>query len=69
MKHSKKKPKVEVTKTEATHWANCFLEHAARETEWMRANAKECQYAAAHDASVRRGVWLTAALYAQERGK
>lgn len=57
------------SKDQSTHWANCFLEHAARETVWMRQHAKECNYAAAHDASVRRGVWLTAALYAQEKKK
>lgn len=48
------------------HWAQCFLEHAARETAWMAAHAKNCEYAAAHDAGVRRAVWLNAALLAQE---
>lgn len=49
------------------HWARCFLEHAARETEWAARNARECNYSAAHDALVRRGVWLHAALLAQEK--
>jgi hypothetical protein len=51
------------------HWAQCFLEHAARETVWMREHAKQCEYQAAHDAGVRRQVWLHAALLAQEKKK
>lgn len=48
--------------TKPKHWANCFLEHAARETVWMREHGKQCDYQAAHEASIRRGVWLHAAL-------
>jgi hydroxyacyl-ACP dehydratase HTD2-like protein with hotdog domain len=51
------------------HWAQCFLEHAARETAWMGQHAKQRNYASAHDASVRRQVWLHAALLAQEQHK
>lgn len=51
----------------SAHWAQCYLEHAARETAWAAQNAKECNYSAAHDALVRRGVWLHAALLAQEK--
>lgn len=51
----------------SAHWAHCYLEHAARETAWAAQNAKECNYSAAHDALVRRGVWLHAALLAQEK--
>lgn len=47
--------------------ADCFLEHAARETAWMSQFGKECNYRSAADAEVRRGVWLMAALIAQER--
>lgn len=50
---------------EPKHWAHCFLEHAARETAWMRHYSKQCDYIAAHDAGVRRGVWIQAALLAQ----
>jgi len=49
------------------HWAQCFLEHAARETAWASQFSKECNYIGAHDALVRRGVWLHAALLAQEK--
>ena len=49
------------------HWAHCYLEHAARETAWAAQSAKECNYSAAHDALVRRGVWLHASLLAQEK--
>jgi hypothetical protein len=51
------------------HWAQCFLEHAARETAWMAAHAKECDYAGAYAASIRRSVWLHAALLAQGKHK
>jgi hypothetical protein len=51
----------------SAHWAQCYLEHAARETAWAAQSAKECNYSAAHDAVVRRGVWLHAALLAQEK--
>ena len=47
--------------------ADCYLEHAARETTWMSQFGKECNYRSAADAEVRRGVWLMAALIAQER--
>ena len=47
--------------------AQCFIEHAARETAWMREHSKQCEYASAHNASVRREVWLMAALIAQEK--
>jgi hypothetical protein len=43
------------------------MEHGARETVWIREHAKQCEYQAAHDAGVRRGVWMMAALLAQER--
>lgn len=51
------------------HWAQCFLEHAARETVWARTHAKQCDYQAASDCLIRRGVWLYAALLAQEKNK
>jgi len=69
----KPKPNKSSKKTAAgkppSHWANCFLEHAARETVWMREHGKNCDYAAAHNAQVRREVWLYAALLAQEKHK
>lgn len=49
----------------ANHWSDCFLEHAARETVWMREHSKACNYASAHLAQVRREVWLYAALLAK----
>lgn len=53
----------------APHWSRCFLEHAARETAWARSRAKECDYAGAYVALIRRDVWLHAALLAQEKLK
>lgn len=53
--------------TGPARWAKCYLEHAVRETACMAQNAKVCDYAAAHDAAVRREVWLHAALLAQEQ--
>ena len=47
--------------------SQCYLEHAARETAWMAQNAQDCNYAAAAAGETRRGVWLMAALIAQER--
>jgi hypothetical protein len=63
-----KKDKAKESK-QPNHWAQCFLEHAARETAWMREHGKNCDYLAAHTASVRRDVWLHAALLAQEKRK
>jgi hypothetical protein len=60
------------TKPEAKpphHWAQCFLEHAARETAWIAQHMKECNYISAHNAQIRREVWLYAALLAQDKGK
>lgn len=51
------------------HWAQCFIEHAARETKNMREYGKNCNYLAAHISQVRREVWLYAALLAQEEQK
>lgn len=63
-------PKTEKPKPKAPgHWAQCFLEHAARETVWMREHGKQCNYLGAHEASIRRQVWLHAALLAQEKKK
>jgi hypothetical protein len=61
--HTKQKPKP------PGHWSQCFLEHAARETVWMRQHAEECDYASAYTAGIRRSVWLHAALLAQEKRK
>ena len=47
--------------------ADCYLEHAARETAWASQYSKQCEYQLAANALERRGVWLTAALIAQER--
>jgi hypothetical protein len=47
--------------------SNCYLEHAARETQWAADSSKQCDYQAAANALERRGVWLVAALIAQER--
>jgi len=63
------KKKTKTSERPPHHWAKCFLEHAARETQWALANAKECNYIGAHDALERRKVWLHAALLAQEQGK
>ena len=46
---------------------NCYLEHAARETEWAAEHSRQCNYQSAANALERRGVWLMAALIAQER--
>jgi hypothetical protein len=51
------------------HWSDCYMEHAARETQWMAQHAKECNYASAHAAQIRREVWLYAALLAKEQHK
>ena len=47
--------------------SQCYLEHAARETAWASEHSKQCEYQAAANALERRGVWLMAALIAQER--
>lgn len=47
--------------------SQCYLEHAARETQMMAEFSKDCDYHHAYRADIRRGVWLTAALIAQER--
>jgi len=47
--------------------SQCFLEHAARETAWARASAKECDYQHAAKCIVCRDVFLHCALIAQER--
>ena len=57
MKGTMKKAKTLKVKPHG-HWANCFLEHAALETERMRVLAKNCEYQSAHDAGVRRGMAL-----------
>lgn len=57
------------TKLKASHWAHVFLEQAARETVWARQFSKDCRYIDAHDALMRRGVWLHAALLAQGEKK
>ena len=62
-KNQKTQPK---PKREAS-LSQCYLEHAARETAWMTQNGKDCNYAAAAAGEARRGVWLMAALIAQER--
>ena len=64
----KPKPK-DIRKTKpAKTVSGCFLKHAARETAWAARYAKDCDYISAHNALVRRGVWLTAALIVQEFG-
>ena len=47
--------------------SQCYLEHAARETQWAAESSKQCDYQTAANALTRRGVWLMAALIAQER--
>lgn len=47
--------------------SQCYLEHAARETQWAAESSKQCDYQTAANALTRRGVWLVAALIAQER--
>ena len=47
--------------------SQCYLEHAARETQWMAEFSKDCDYHHAYRADIRRDVWLMAALIAQER--
>lgn len=64
----KKNKKAKVSKP-PHHWSQCFLEHAARETVWMREHAENCDYLSAHAAKIRREVWLHAALLAQEKQK
>lgn len=47
--------------------ADCYLEHAARETAWAAEHSKAYEYQSAANALERRNVWLMAALIAQER--
>ena len=64
------KPKREASlaaPTGSTLLSQCYLEHAARETQWAAENSTQCDYQAAANALTRRGVWLMAALIAQER--
>lgn len=66
----KKKPAAPTLKPHKPHhWAQCFLEHATREMKWAEQAAKDGQYQVASNALVRQGVWLHAALMAQEQGK
>jgi hypothetical protein len=64
-----KKPLKVKTESPLEKLAKCFLEHAARETAYMRSYSNDCAYLMAHEAGVRRGVFLHAALLAQEASK
>lgn len=59
--------KTEVKPEDSQTLSQCYLEHAARETVWMKHHAKGCDYAAANNACERRNAFLTAALIAQGR--
>lgn len=67
MKKQPTKSKPVIAQSNPGPLSQCFLEHAARETQWATESAKECDYRAASDALVRRSVWLMAALIAKER--